>query len=560
MRDDVSSSPDGTQPVAPPPARTKQQLLVALVRNSPWLSIAVLIHILIFAVFSVLYIAHEQPVLRTEVTPITIAQTPLELPPTIEEPPEIIDRNSVPILPTEKEGLVNPDPNYVPDADPGRAGEITDEIDPTKEAGIYNPDPEALSNLPSGATGGTPIGVGAVGHHGTGTPSAYASRRAGAGGRGGGGLGQGGKGGRGGTQAAADAALLWLMKHQSPDGRWDSDDFSVMCTKNVCGGPGNSLNDAGLTGLALLCFLGAGETHQSGRFKDTVKKGLLYLIELQDESDDGCFGDRVGQHFMYSHACAALAMAEAYGMTKAKAFKEPAQEGINFILKAQNPYAAWRYSFPPDGDNDSSVTGWMVMALKSAKLSGLKVDDSALANAVSFIDEVTDPSGRTGYTAMGETLSRMPQVMDQFPPEMSESLTGVGMLVRIFCGRTLDDDPMISKGADLLIQRPPTWNTDSGEIDFYYWYYGTLAMHQVGGPRWEKWNVALKDALLENQILDESLDEYGSWDPIDPWGRQGGRIYATALNCLSMEVYYRYPRVFGTTERETVQAGEGNGK
>jgi len=186
------------------------------IRNSPWFAIAILIHILIVAVMSVIYMTHEKAKSTELVQGISIAKAPMVLPDAIEEPPEIIDRNSVPILDNQKEGPVNPDPMYIPDADAGRIGEITDELDPNKEAGIFNPDPEALSNLPSGATGGTPIGVGAVGHHGTGTPSAYSSRRAGGGGKGGGGLGQGGGGGRGGsgqTEQAVLAALQWLQKH-----------------------------------------------------------------------------------------------------------------------------------------------------------------------------------------------------------------------------------------------------------------------------------------------------------------------------------------------------------
>ncbi len=531
-------------------AALKAEVLRKSLRNSPWLAIAVLVHILALAVLSVIYLAHEKPREVVSVTAVSIAPTPLELPPAIEEPPEIIDRDSVPVLEDQEEGPVNPDEVYIPEAAPGREGEITDEIDPTKDPGIYNPDPEALSNLPSGATGGTPIGVGAVGHYGTGTPSAFVSRRAGGGGKGGGGLGQAGGGGRGGTktEAAVLSALLWLKKHQSPDGRWDCDGFSALCEKNACDGPGFGAHDVGVTGLALLCFLGAGETHEGGPFKNTVKNGLKYLMSVQDE--DGCFGERVGQQFLYDHACAALAMAEAYGMTQAKPFLEPAQKGINFVLQAQNPYLAWRYHFPPDGDNDTSVTGWMVMVLKSGKLSGLTIDEQALFNAVNWIDQVTDPqSGRTGYTGKGDFPARMPEMLEKFPPQKSESMTAVGVLTRIFAGHTLDDDPLIGKGVELLVAKPPLWEPGTGDIDFYYWYYATLAMHQVGGPGWETWNEAMKLAIIDHQRANEEEDEYGSWDPIDPWSHIGGRVYSTALNCLCMEVYYRYPRAFGTAKR-----------
>ena len=244
-------------------------------------------------------------------------------------------------------------------------------------------------------------------------------------------------------------------------------------------------------------------------------------------------------------------MTEAYGLTQAPVFKGPAQKGISFILRAQNPYAAWRYSYPPDGDNDTSVTGWMVMVLKSGHLSGLTIDEVALQNALSFVEEMTDSAtGRTGYTDRGSLPSRQTEWMAKFPAERSESLTAVGILVRIFAGHAPETDPLIAKGAALLSNRLPVWNPDSGDIDFYYWYYATLAMFQVGGPGWDKWNESLKTAIIDHQRVNKEEDEYGSWDPIDPWSYTAGRIYATALNCLCMEVYYRYPRVFGATAKK----------
>jgi hypothetical protein len=272
------------------------------------------------------------------------------------------------------------------------------------------------------------------------------------------------------------------------------------------------------------------------------------LISVQQP--DGCFGERASQHFMYDHACAALAMAEAYGMTQTKAFKEPAAKGVQFIMASQNPYSAWRYASPPDGSNDTSVTGWMVMVLKSAKLAGLTVDEAALTNALTWINEMTDPgTGRTGYTDVGGLPSRLTELMTQFPAERSESMTAVGVLVRIFAGKTAEEDPMILKGADLMASKPPKWDPATGDIDFYYWYYATLAMFQVGGPRFDKWNEALKTAVVDHQRVNPDEDEYGSWDPVDPWSIAGGRVYSTAVNCLSMEVYYRYPRVFGAAHK-----------
>ena len=91
----------------------------------------------------------------------------------------------------------------------------------------------------------------------------------------------------------------------------------------------------------------------------------------------------------------------------------------------------------------------------------------------------------------------------------------------------------------------PVWDVGGGgklsQIDFYYWYYGTLAMFQMGGDYWRAWNKKLKSALVDHQRGDGH--EHGSWDPRGAWGFAGGRVYATAINVLSLQIYYRYPRV-----------------
>jgi hypothetical protein len=341
---------------------------------------------------------------------------------------------------------------------------------------------------------------------------------------------------------AADAGLIWLRNHQSPGGYWDCDGFESMCSKNKCGGPGGPLFDPGVTGLAILPFLGCGETHKSPRYGRVVRNGLKYLKGIQDA--EGCFGSRTSNHFTYNHAIAALAMVEAYGMTQSPLFKSSAQNAVNFIHACRNPYQAWRYGVRPQ-DNDTSVTGWMVMALKSAVLSQLDVDPEAFDGARLFLDKVTEPEyGRAGYTLRGNGPARPQELMDRFPMDKSESLTAVAVLARIFCGATKDDES-VRKGADLMSRLPPQWDEAAGTIDFYYWYYGTLAMYQLGGKPWERWNDAMTGSLVKHQRLDKSDCRYGSWDPIDPWAADGGRVYATAINTLSLEVYYRYDRVAG---------------
>jgi hypothetical protein len=361
----------------------------------------------------------------------------------------------------------------------------------------------------------------------------------------------GGPGGGGGSRkeerVATANALDWLARHQSSDGRWDCDGFSAQCKTSRCSGPGEATHDPGVTGLALLAFLGRGDTHQSGQFKETVKSGLRYLRNVQDT--EGCFGPRTSQQFQYDHSIATLAMVEAYGMTQSAHLRDTAQRGVDFIHQTRNPYLAWRYGIR-DGDNDTSVTGWMVMALKSAKLAELTVEESTFRDAVVWVDKMTEPEfGKVGYQQRGGPVARTVAMQSRFPAEHSEAMTSVGVLCRIFAGEDPATSDPVKKGLALLSKKLPRWDADAGTIDMYYWYYGTLAAFQGGGDAWKKWNGAMKAAIADTQRREPDRCEHGSWDPEDPWAPEGGRVYSTALMALCLEVYDRYPRVAGLTAK-----------
>jgi hypothetical protein len=337
-------------------------------------------------------------------------------------------------------------------------------------------------------------------------------------------------------------AFGWLARHQSADGSWSCDAFSHRCTKNVCDGAGSHAEyTPGTTSLALLAFVTAGNTHRTGRYKVVVNNGLKYLARIQ--TADGCVGAKsLDGHELYNHAIATMALAEAYGASHAPSLKQPAQRAVDYLVSMQNPYAGWRYGKSP-GDNDTSITGWAVLALKSAKLAELHVAPEAFAGARNWIDAATDESFfKTGYTSKGDAGARLPEAA-KF--RATEAMTAAGLCVRLFTGARRDD-PAVKGGATLLRNQPPAWDAETGN-DFYYWYYGSLAMFQMGGNDWKVWEQGMKKALVKTQR--QGGDEAGSWDPTSAWGAAGGRVYATAINALSLQVYYRYQRVQQRTKR-----------
>ena len=376
------------------------------------------------------------------------------------------------------------------------------------------------------------------------------------------------RGGGGGTQAAVLAGLKWLARHQDADGHWSTDKFDVNCKCTPkCSGGGSTKHDVGLSSLALLAFLGAGylpnstktfeDQCQKGqvlRFGETVRKGLKWLKDSQDQ--EGCFGKQDGE-FMYDHSIGTLAMAEAAWLTVAPLYREPAQRGIDFLCRAQNPGFAWRYSVRP-GDNDTSVTGWAIMALKSAELSGLKFDHTAYQGAREWLKRVTNAQGVVGYESPGDKGSVMVGINDKW--QEHPAMTAVGLLIKIFVDKK-QADPWLKIAANVIVKDLPVWDTEHKTIDFYYWYYAALALFQFdapNGPAWKAFNENMKKALVPYQATEKQGCANGSWDPaVDKWGPSGGRAYATAINVLTLEVYYRYANVFGVSRADDAKSNGG---
>ncbi|MHC4660630.1 MAG: hypothetical protein ACYS8W_02975 [Planctomycetota bacterium] len=354
------------------------------------------------------------------------------------------------------------------------------------------------------------------------------------------------EGGSPGTESAVLAGLRWLHFHQDkPSGQWDVDDYQknckgpgAPCSHIYSTAPAGTFN-AGVSGMALLAFLGYGQTHRHGKFKRTVRRGLKYLMGAQDKGS-GRFGTSTGESWIYNHALATMAMCEAFAVTRDNVLKTPAQSAVNYIVNSQNPGYGWKYE-PKDGKNDTSVTGWMVLALKAAKMGKLSIAGGAFSGAIAWFDRVTRVSdGKVGYMRPGDNgaklAGRPPDTFKGVP-----TMTSVSVLCRIFCGQKRTH-PKIQQGVKILMANLPEYNKPKNDkVNFYYWYYGTYAMFQVGGPKWKTWNEAMKKALLKTQRAGRICQD-GSWDPVGEWCIVGGRVYATAVNVLTLEIYYRYAR------------------
>ncbi|MCZ6792494.1 MAG: hypothetical protein O7J95_02635 [Planctomycetota bacterium] len=354
------------------------------------------------------------------------------------------------------------------------------------------------------------------------------------------------------TERAVEAGLAWLALHQSPDGRWSLRDYTrhlgSVSARDVQhpdwngrgrhdsrGGSGKARNgDTAATGLALLAFLGHGDTHlEKGPYRETVARGLAWLVGRQ-----GSNGDLRGGGNLYMHGIAAFALCEAYAFTRDASLRDAAQNALRFTEKSQNPsVGGWRYDpYPRSRDVDTSVFGWMLMAVKSGRLGGLDVDERSLVRAARYLDR-----------------ARMPGDPGRFLYQPGNARTSLAMTAQgFFCQQMLADtllsdeqkrrpEYLRATGSSVryLLSNLPR-AADMEGVNFYYWYYASLALFQVGGDGWEAWNSRLSRLLVAAQVGEEHGTAHGSWDPRGRRASTGGRLYSTALSVLCLEVYYRY--------------------
>lgn len=333
------------------------------------------------------------------------------------------------------------------------------------------------------------------------------------------------EGGNDRSEIAVAMGLRWLAKHQNSDGSWSLDRFNHAgeC-REQCFDIGVPSEAAG-TGLALLPFLGAGYTHRIDcEYKSEVQKGLDWLIANQAD-DGGLMGEPVfGNTGMYAHGQAAMALCEAYALTHDSKLRIPAQKAVDFIIAAQHSAGGWRYF--PGQPGDTSVVGWQLMALRSAKMGGLNVPEKTFQQSERFLTSVqeSDTQGRFSY---------MPQ------SRATETMTAEGLLCRLYSGWRADFPPLLH-GADWLLKNHLP--SSKGESNMYYWYYATQAMHHIGGERWRTWNERMRPLLIELQ--NKEGHQLGSWQPIGNHDRMGGRLYMTALAVCTLEVYYRHLPIY----------------
>ncbi|PCJ54298.1 MAG: hypothetical protein COA79_22060 [Planctomycetota bacterium] len=324
------------------------------------------------------------------------------------------------------------------------------------------------------------------------------------------------------SEAAVALTLEWLSKNQEADGHWSSKKHSPKETSEV---------DTAGTGLAILCFLSSGHNTKKGSYKNTIKKALSWLVKKQEAN--GRF-----DHRNYSNGICTMAISEAAGMGLGGSLvKKARNKATDYLLSQQNASGGYNYKKSNSIQrNDLSITGWSLMGLRSAMLSGYKKKQiqraflkfSKMMDRVkgSTGDHSPDTKGLAWYTSNGKSSRK------------GSATQAIALLLRQYQGSKKSDPWLVAASNDLFAKQFTSYET----FEVYQSYYSSLALFEYGGEPWKNWNKKNSMILIKGQKKEGKLA--GSWGSNGLChSTKGGRIVATSMACLILQTVYRYPRM-----------------
>jgi hypothetical protein len=302
------------------------------------------------------------------------------------------------------------------------------------------------------------------------------------------------------SRRAINKGLAYLAKPglQNEDGSW-----------------GKTQNPVAETSLSVLAFLLKGHVPGRGRYGRVMDNGIVYLLN-KGRKQRGFIGTPQNHAGMYEHGLAILALSEAWGQSKNPRIKNGLRRAVDITLRAQNRAGGWRYN-PEPSDADLSMTVMQLVALNSARESGISVPAETIERATKYVLSCQDAtSGGFKYMPGGGG------------PGFARTAAGVMSL--IMCGQRRHR--ATQRGLDFL-KAYPDQKFDKNFSRFHYsHYYAVQAMYQNGEADFQAWYPRIAATILSKQEQDGS------------WRGAHGQAYGTALSILILGVPYRYLPIY----------------
>ncbi|MBQ4194800.1 MAG: terpene cyclase/mutase family protein, partial [Thermoguttaceae bacterium] len=189
------------------------------------------------------------------------------------------------------------------------------------------------------------------------------------------------------TEESVEAALRWLRRQQEKDGSWS-------LNGPYKDGIHSLDNRPAATALALLAFQGAGNTRTSGEHSIAVRRGWTWLLKQQNPDGSFAPSNRSSEALFYTQAICTIALCEMITLEKSvsSSVRKQAKAAVDYLLENQHAkLGGWKYA--PQESSDLSVTGWCVMALKTAEMANISVPESNYKRVSAYLDSISYDDG-----------------------------------------------------------------------------------------------------------------------------------------------------------------------
>jgi hypothetical protein len=297
------------------------------------------------------------------------------------------------------------------------------------------------------------------------------------------------------TERLINAGLRYLAARQKPNGSWADGDVN---------------HGAAITAYAVIAFMSAGHLPGEGEHGQVVQRGVDFLLNCV--RPNGYIAASQGEHNMYGHGIAALALGEAYGLTHDEEVRPRLERAIKLILASQNKEGGWRYN-PEPRDADVSVSVLQAVALRVAKNSGIDVPQENVDRAIAYLRACRHASGGFTYQARGGG------------PGAARTAAAVYAMQVL----GLYDDEAVTRGAAYYLAN---YERDRGHFS-YGINYATPMYYMKGGEPWRSWYDAMRTRLTREARVQGGL---AFWQAHGP----GGDSYGTAVAVSILATPYGY--------------------
>ena len=320
--------------------------------------------------------------------------------------------------------------------------------------------------------------------------------------------------------AALAEAVDWLERAQEPSGGWKAERWE-----------GEARYDVGLTGLAVLALLdGSCAGDSTSAHRRALDRAVEYL--LGEQAEEGRFGPAIPAA-LYNHGIASVALLETYGCHREERLREPIDRALRYLRGGQTAGGGWGYLGDPSGETNTSITTWPLQALLIARSLGWEGLDEAIAGGFRHLKRVCDERGRVGYRRPGDFQRG------------SEALSSMGAFCLLLDRKgTMFPEPLRNRVVDALARARDASRSD---IDLYRDFFLASALKASPERQQGPWLAETRRELASRQVREG--DDRGSWNPDDPWGPLGGRLYSTALSALVLQAERRGERLASWASR-----------